>query len=166
VVRQAGGWVEVRSALDRGTRFDVYLPALGVSTVPPVSAARPQRAKGGSVLVCDDEVRLASLTAGLLEQHGFDAQTVTNGGRAGTYIGRGPSFDAVLPTSPARHERGQVSRASERAIRVPIAFGDTEEDAGRALAEASLISVLHRGPAGRLIERAIRARAVDANDSH
>jgi two-component system, cell cycle sensor histidine kinase and response regulator CckA len=80
VVRQAGGWVEVHSALEQGTRFEVFLPALGVTTVPPVSASRPQQGRRRpKVLVCDDEARLAKLTAGLLDQHGFDAEMVTDG---------------------------------------------------------------------------------------
>ena len=85
VVKQADGWIDVVSEPGHGTLVRVFLPladeaeprrvatpaeqprAVGCSTSP---APEPQ-----TILICDDERRLAMLTAGLLEPLGY--RTVT-----------------------------------------------------------------------------------------
>lgn len=51
------------------------LSADGRAADGPARANRRNLARRGTVVVCDDEARLATLTAGLLEQNGFKAHT-------------------------------------------------------------------------------------------
>jgi len=48
------------------------------------------------VAICDDETRLATLMAGLLEQHGYDAVPASSGSELLTLLGSGQGFDAVV----------------------------------------------------------------------
>ena len=78
LVKQAGGWVDVHSEYGKGTRVEILLPLYqgeeSDRSEPPTS----QQPGGETVLVCDDESRLAMLTAGLLDQYGYGAVTVAN----------------------------------------------------------------------------------------
>lgn len=80
IVRQAGGRIEVESEVGGGSRFSVVLPG----GAPQSEVRRVEREVGGTkhgthrVLICDDELRLASLTAQLLREHGFEADTASD----------------------------------------------------------------------------------------
>lgn len=50
----------------------------------------------GRVLVCDDERRLGQLTAGLLRQHGFAAEAVSDGAVAIERARHEPAYDVLL----------------------------------------------------------------------
>lgn len=80
LLEQAGGWVEVESELAQGTCFNVYLPFVGEGVAMRVeNSTVGAAAAGGRVLICDDETRLATLTAGLLEEYGYESATVSEG---------------------------------------------------------------------------------------
>jgi two-component system, cell cycle sensor histidine kinase and response regulator CckA len=169
VVRQAGGWVEVHSAVDRGTRFEVFLPAIGVTTVPPVSAERrQQKDQRQRVLVCDDEARLAALTAGLLEQHGYAAQTVTNGQEViELLVAPEADYRAILldVTLAGMGAPELLREIMAREIDVPVVLssGYSEEDIPPELLQhPSVVGYLAKPyPVDRLIElidRAVQSR--------
>jgi nitrogen-specific signal transduction histidine kinase/ActR/RegA family two-component response regulator len=145
VVRQAGGWVEVQSELGRGTRFSVFLPALGVTTVPPESMARRQHGKDQQrVLVCDDEVRLAMLTAGLLEQRGFEVDTVSSGLEAlEALMQPGASYHALLldVNLSGMSAAELLAAIVERGLSVPVVLssGYSEEDLPLELRQQALV---------------------------
>jgi CheY-like chemotaxis protein len=79
LVERVGGWVEVESEERAGTSFHVFLPlaAEGLMVLGATEAETPIR-----VLICDDESRLADLTAGLLEEFGYRATSVAQGAAA------------------------------------------------------------------------------------
>jgi signal transduction histidine kinase/CheY-like chemotaxis protein len=81
LIRRARGWVEVDSRPSCGTTFTVYLPRVGhdEAAMGGVNTELEGQSTGKKVLVCDDETRLASLTAGLLEEFGFAAAVVGTG---------------------------------------------------------------------------------------
>jgi nitrogen-specific signal transduction histidine kinase/ActR/RegA family two-component response regulator len=170
VVRQAGGFVEVHTQQARGTRFQVFLPALGVTTVPPESVERAQRGRGAArILICDDEVRLAALTAGLLEQHGFAAETVATGPAALELLQAGTDrFDALLLdiNLSGRSARELLGDFAARGIDVPVVLssGYAEEDVDPELSShPSVVGYLAKPyPVQRLLElvgRAVASRA-------
>lgn len=83
-VRQGGGGIEVSSAPDRGSRFDVYLPvakeALGHSRAgkpkpPPVSI-------GVTVLVAEDDPAVRRLVVSTLQSRGFHVLPCSTGAEA------------------------------------------------------------------------------------
>jgi CheY-like chemotaxis protein len=87
-----------------------------------------------SVLICDDEARLGTLTAGLLSEYGFNPVTVGTGEDAIAALSRGdPLIDVVLLDvnlshgKPARDVLVSVEGASHR-VRVVLTSGLAEED--------------------------------------
>lgn len=106
----------------------------------PVGAATRRR---GAVLVCDDESRLAMLTAGLLEQHGFAALTVGTGEAALRAMLEQPIdvmlLDLNLPDGNA-HE--VIARMRELSLFRPVILtsGYAEEDVEPALLRSSTVT--------------------------
>jgi PAS domain S-box-containing protein len=74
IVKQHKGWIECTSEVNRGTRFDIYLPRTDsvlhestVSTPRPVSFASVSQ----TILVVDDEAMLRQMVSRVLKKEGF-----------------------------------------------------------------------------------------------
>jgi PAS domain S-box-containing protein len=79
LVTQHGGRIEVRSAPGEGTEVRIYFPAaesaMAVANIPvPV-----QRPGGGTILLVEDEASLRRATQRLLERHGFEVLSASDG---------------------------------------------------------------------------------------
>ena len=89
---------------------------------------------GATVLICDDEARLASLTAGLLEDYGYEPLTVARGDEAlGALSDSARRIDLVLldvNLTSGLSARGLLLAMLERNIdvRVVLTSGLAEED--------------------------------------
>ena len=83
IVRQSGGHIEVRSALGRGTTFEIFLPQVAAS-VP----ARSGHALGAiprgteTVLVVEDEDAVRHIVRRVLEEQGFTIMEARDGHEA------------------------------------------------------------------------------------
>ncbi|WP_084698154.1 hybrid sensor histidine kinase/response regulator [Muricoccus aerilatus] len=98
----AGGRVTIRSAPDEGTEVTLFIPAL-----PGAEADRPedglaqadgsQRLPAGlRVLVVDDDLAVARLTAGMLEAAGCRPETTNDPRKALRWLEAGRTFDMLL----------------------------------------------------------------------
>jgi PAS domain S-box-containing protein len=74
---QLGGAVTIQSEVGKGTTFDLYLPVSGGAI--PATTTDGDKALG-RVLVVEDDVLVAELAAGMLDEMGFEA-TVTHSAR-------------------------------------------------------------------------------------
>src|SRR5579872_1105378 len=95
-VHQAGGTVKIDSTLGQGTMLRIYLPR---ATNGAVSASGHEPAKeaagAGAVLLVEDNPDVASASAGLLEQLGYEVKWVSNAEAALEAI-EGNGFDLVF----------------------------------------------------------------------
>jgi PAS domain S-box-containing protein len=96
---QIGGGALLRSEVDHGTSITLFLPrateaaqAIAEPNAGPDQGARPS----GSVLVVEDNPDVATVSAGLLEELGYQVQVVSGADEALRAIEGGARFDLVF----------------------------------------------------------------------
>lgn len=97
IVKEAGGFVDVESALGSGTLVTVCLPArMGLLGSAKPAPSAPHVTPAGSVLVVEDDEAVRKLVVRLLERAGFDAHPADGGAPALRMLGAGLRVDLVL----------------------------------------------------------------------
>lgn len=81
IVEGHRGFIDVQSAVGRGTSISMYFPVLPVeeSTSPAKLYAEPTRGSGEVVLLVEDEEMLLDLLQALLEENGYQVLTAKDG---------------------------------------------------------------------------------------
>jgi signal transduction histidine kinase/CheY-like chemotaxis protein len=105
IVNEAGGYLTVESELDRGTTFEVYLPACDEPLPPPsaVPPPAPPARRKGTILLAEDEPMVRTLLVEVLHSAGYDTLVAENGAEAvrlaGDHRGQIELFltDLVMP---------------------------------------------------------------------
>jgi CheY-like chemotaxis protein len=85
VVRNHGGFLEVKSAPGKGSTFRVHLPAQAESTPPfpvPESLGAPPRGQGELILLAEDEATVRDVTRTTLEAFGYRVLPAEDGTQA------------------------------------------------------------------------------------
>ncbi|MEW6349160.1 MAG: ATP-binding protein [Thermodesulfobacteriota bacterium] len=102
IVRQHGGSIAVESEIGRGTVFHVYLPVSHKRKITERGDFTPMKplARGGKILIMDDEETLRELLAELLCGYGFQVGLAENGEEAVVRYKdaeeNGQPYDAVI----------------------------------------------------------------------
>jgi PAS domain S-box-containing protein len=92
---QSGGTVRIESTLGKGTTVTLYLPR-GRADAPAASGkVQVESARGGSVLVVDDNPDVADVSAGMLEQLGYEVHRARDAATALAAIEK-HAFDLVV----------------------------------------------------------------------
>jgi len=92
---QSGGTVTIESALGKGTTVALYLPRARVDASPAASEVPVESVRGGSVLVVDDNPDVADVSAGMLEQLGYDVHKARDAASALAAVEQ-RAFDLVV----------------------------------------------------------------------
>jgi PAS domain S-box-containing protein len=74
IVKQHGGWIDVSSVVNQGTRFDLFFPACAEKAGTVSMSATEQNVIGGTetILLIEDEAPLLKLMHHILESHGYE----------------------------------------------------------------------------------------------
>jgi len=84
IVKQSGGYVEVKSESDQGTTFRIYLPRLDAAATTVDRSTRSTAAAGGTetILLVEDEEGVRELARDILRASGYTVLEARNGPEA------------------------------------------------------------------------------------
>jgi two-component system, cell cycle sensor histidine kinase and response regulator CckA len=82
VVQSHGGFILVETEEDKGTEFQVYLPASAAETTERPPQAELPRGGGELVMLVDDEQGVLDVTAEIIRWHGYRVVTARDGKQA------------------------------------------------------------------------------------
>ncbi|MDR5682635.1 MAG: PAS domain S-box protein [Armatimonadota bacterium] len=148
IVHNHGGFLDVRTAVGRGTTVEVYLPvAQGTAEEQGEGETEVAEGAGEMILVVDDEEPLCNLLRDVLVRRGYRVMTATGGEEAvRIYQQYRDEIDLVLldMTMPGMSgkETFHAIRAIDPDARVLLSSGYTQEGAAQ--------DVLRRGACGFL----------------
>jgi two-component system, cell cycle sensor histidine kinase and response regulator CckA len=125
MVKQSGGFVEVRSAPQQGTTFSIYFPGISEAHSKLGKEETPQAPKGiETVLLVEDEAALRSVCAAFLRDLGYKVLEAANGAEALELYRRQVSeidvlvTDVIMPrmTGLELYQHAKALRADLRAV--------------------------------------------------
>ena len=134
IVKQNGGYIEVKSRLNHGTTFFIYFPAVESSFSPkPTNEEKSDDFSGGeTIFLVEDDPSVRELTSKSLKYFGYKVVIATNGREALEMV-KNASFrfdllitDVVMPEMSGR-KLVDLIRAKHPALKVLFMSGYTED---------------------------------------
>ena len=142
IVTDAGGAIDVRSALEQGSTFTIYLARAEAALAAAGEAAAPlPRGNGERVLLVEDEANLLAMTAEVLTRLGYEPASFSDSQTALAAFEAEPrSFDVVITDDvmPGLTGTGLARRLHRRRPDLPIVL--VSGYSGPALTRQALIA--------------------------
>ncbi len=84
IIQQSGGYIEVESRPEYGTKFNIFLPAIvePVEEIKPPIAVIDSHFGSETILLVEDEEMLRDLARRILQMHGYEVLEARNGAEA------------------------------------------------------------------------------------
>ena len=165
VVRNHGGFLEVKSAPGKGSTFRVFLPAQVDSAPPfplPTSTAAPPRGRGELILLAEDEATVRDVTRATLEAFGYRVLAAEDGTQAiGLYAVNQAQValvitDMMMPNMDGAALATALRRLDPDVPIIAVSGVDIEREAGRATA-AGIAHILGKPYTADALVRKVRA---------
>ncbi len=79
IIKSHGGFIEVNSALNQGTQFNLYLPAIQGMETAATPESEAIEGQGELILVVDDEAKIRQVDQAALEAYNYQVITASDG---------------------------------------------------------------------------------------
>ncbi len=149
IVRDLGGWIDVRSRLGAGSQFEVFLPAVASPRIESEDAEPevPPAGRQATVLFADDEPDIRSAITVVLESSGHRILVACDGQEAVELVDRhAAEIDLVILDSKMPRCSGSEAflriHAAYPALPILISSGDDPEEIFGRLGPKGLFGVL------------------------
>jgi signal transduction histidine kinase/CheY-like chemotaxis protein len=170
IVRQSGGWIDLRSEVGVGTSFQVYLPRMDGPPEPERKPAGESKQKGSeTILLVEDQDAVRTFTIAALKRYGYRVVEASDGEEAIAVAGQYPGrihlllTDVVLPGMNGR-ELSERLKASHPDLKVLFVSGYTADViAHRGVLDHGL-SFLHKPYSPRELAAKVRELLGDPAD--
>ncbi len=172
IVQNHGGTIEVKSAPDKGTAFNIYLPRIKSQVKSDIQTLQAIPEGNEKVLFVDDDPALAELGGKLLTTLGYHVVTETDPHRAlERFLGQPRSFDVVITDliMPGLTGKELAIEILRHRPRMPIiaCTGFSERLNGKQLVAAGIKGILYKPIAiyqlAQIIRRAIDGETIETN---
>ena len=138
IVKQHGGWIEVRSAVGKGSQFNVFFPATNEALPKPAAeSSLPTAVRGGqeTILVVEDEPVLRDMARLILQDCGYRVLEAGSGAEA-LRVWEGNSgtvdlllTDVIMPGGMSGKDLAEKLSASQPRLKIIYTSGYSMEDA-------------------------------------
>jgi len=153
-VKSHQGFIEIDSALGRGTTFDVYLPAGAEASAASGAAAlsggtRGKQGESCAVLVVDDEETVREVFREMLEDIGCTVVAVGTGREAVEYYREHPGkidvvvLDMIMPAMGGLQCFRELKKTDPK-VKVVLSSGYTVGEEGRHALDEGALAFLHK----------------------
>jgi two-component system, cell cycle sensor histidine kinase and response regulator CckA len=164
IVHQHQGWIEVESAIGRGTTFRVYLPT---SKEPAGKAGRAPKGAPGkrgteTILLVEDEEPVRKLARTMLERLGYKVLAATDGpGAMQLWAEHGGQVDLlftdmVMPNGMTGIQLGQLFQQSKPQLKIVVMSGYSEDMIGTSSQSGARVSFLAKPFQAEVLAETIR----------
>lgn len=164
IVQQHHGWLDVQSALGKGTTFRAFFPALAATALPSASPKVAKAVKGGteSILIVEDDSTVRKLAKAVLERYGYkvieceDAVTALNQWK---YLESQVDLlltDLVMPGGVSGHELAERLLVRRPGLRVIYTSGYDNDVVNRHLHDDSNGNFLQKPYSVALLAETVR----------
>ncbi|MEH1838770.1 MAG: PAS domain S-box protein [Nostoc sp.] len=79
IIRNHNGFIKVSSNVDRGSKFDLFLPAVKATQIFSIEEMDLPPGEGELILVVDDEAQIREIATIILKNHNYKILTASNG---------------------------------------------------------------------------------------
>jgi PAS domain S-box-containing protein len=139
IVKQHQGWIEVESAVGKGSTFRIYIPYIGERQPEAEKPTTQVTIRGGTetILLVEDEKAVRELVARVLEKHGYHVLQAATGVEAvGIWHGHKKDIallltDLVMPENMNGRELAEKLWADRADLRVIFSSGYSADIVGK-----------------------------------
>ena len=162
IVKQQQGWIEVESAVGRGTTFNVFLPASFRAAASPWEPICSARGRGETILIAEDEPALRRLAARILRNLGYQVLEAATGMEAiQVWEQHGKKVDLlltdlVMPDGVSGRELAKSLETRESSLRVIYTSGHAPETRETVFVFRGGINFLQKPYQAQTLAKAIR----------
>jgi CheY-like chemotaxis protein len=112
IVKEHGGWVDVKSTLGKGSRFDVWFPLIETEKISKTESAPPlQSRRGGRILLVDDDEKIVEMMRRMLTRAGYEVIAYKDGKSALAAMTEAPERFQCLVTDMTMPEMTGIELA-------------------------------------------------------